>query len=229
MSRVVGDLVHTRDKLIHELPVVRDHENGAGVVLEIILEPEQREEVEVIGRLVQQEEVGLHDQQPRKVRAHDPAAAHLARGPVEVALLEAEAVEHFLGLRFDLGIAEGVEFRVRLEVLGNVDGAGLLEFAQPGFEPGDFADASGGDLEDGLAAGGLALLGQVADHGPLVALDRAGVGLIVTEDDGEEGRLPRAIRPDQRDALAVVHLHRGVLEERAAADGFPEVSDGEHG
>ena len=63
---------------------MRDDQDRAGVALQIFLEPEQRFEVEVIGRLVQQQQVRLLRQQPGQVRAHDPAAAHLARGPVEI-------------------------------------------------------------------------------------------------------------------------------------------------
>ena len=37
----------------------------------------------------------------------------------------------------------------------------------------------------------------------------------------KERRFARAIGADQRDALAVVHLQRGVLEQGAATDGFP--------
>ena len=68
--------------------------------------------------------------------------------------------------------------------------------------------------------------GQVADHRPFVALDGPRIGLILAQDDGcEKGRFARAIGADQRHALAIVHLHRGVLEQGAATDGFPEVSN----
>ena len=80
----LADLDDAADKLVQELAVVRDDENRAGVALQILLEPEQRLEVEMVGRLVEQQQVRLLRQQPGQVRPHHPAAAHLARGPVEI-------------------------------------------------------------------------------------------------------------------------------------------------
>ena len=47
------------DELVQKLAVVRDDENRAGIGLQVVLEPQQRFEVEVIGRLVEQQQVGL--------------------------------------------------------------------------------------------------------------------------------------------------------------------------
>jgi hypothetical protein len=85
MSLRSCDFVNGLDDFIHELPVVGDEQDGAGVGLEIVLQPEEGEEVEVVGRLVEHEQVGLHDKQAGEVGAHDPAAAEfLARLPVKV-------------------------------------------------------------------------------------------------------------------------------------------------
>ncbi len=48
----VRDLDDRADKLIQELAIVRDHENRAGIVLQIFLEPDERLEIEMVGRLV---------------------------------------------------------------------------------------------------------------------------------------------------------------------------------
>ena len=114
--------------------------------------------------------------------AHDPAAAHLLGEAVEIALLESEAAEHLLGLGLDLGIIERVVFRVRLQVLRRIDRAGLLKLVQARLQPRQLANAPGGNLQDGLVSHGLALLRQVADHGPLVALDRPGIRVVPVQD-----------------------------------------------
>ncbi len=80
---------------------MRDDENRPGVALQILLEPQQRLQVEMVGRLVQQQQVRLLRQQPGQVRPHHPAAAHLARGPVEILVAEAEAGEDLAGLGFE--------------------------------------------------------------------------------------------------------------------------------
>ncbi len=97
------------DDRVHEIAVVGDHQDGPRVVEQVTLEPEQREQVEVVGRLVEHQQVGLHDEQLGEVGAHDPAAGVFAGGLVEVRLFEAEAVEDFLGLGFELIAVEVVE------------------------------------------------------------------------------------------------------------------------
>ena len=59
-----------------------------------------------------------------------------------------------------------------------------------------------GEFEHGLVAARGGFLRQVADGGVLVDDDGAVIGLGRAEDDGEEGRLARAVGPDQRDAFA---------------------------
>ena len=41
VQATLGDLIHGLDDLIHELPVVGDQEHGAGIGLQVILEPKQ--------------------------------------------------------------------------------------------------------------------------------------------------------------------------------------------
>ena len=171
MQASVGDLVDGLNDLVHELAVVRNQEHGAGVGLEIVLEPEERDKVEVVGRFVEQEEVGLHHEQTGEVGAHDPSTAQFLGFPLEVLLLVTESDEDLLRLGLDLGIAQGGVLSGGFAVLGGVDGAGLLEFVEPLLQCGNFSSPPGGDIKDGLLAGGLTLLGEVADHGPLVALD----------------------------------------------------------
>ena len=124
------DLVDAFHDLIHELAVMGDHQERAGVRLEIILQPEQRHQVEVVGRLVEQEEVGLHDEQACEMRAHDPATAHLTGRASEIGFPVAETAEHLLGFGFGLRIAQGLMLGVGLEVFRAADGAGLFELAQ---------------------------------------------------------------------------------------------------
>ena len=179
--------------------------------------------------LVEHEQVGLHHEQAGEMRAHDPAAAHLLRGAQKVRLLIAEPAQHFLRARLHLRIAQRLVLRVRFHVFRAIDRAGLFQFVQPRFERLHVARAARGHVEHGHFADRFALLRQVADHRPLIALDGPGVRVLGLQDDGEERGFPRAIRPDERDAFAVVDLHRGVFKERATAVAFLEVADGEHG
>ena len=142
------------------------------------MKPEEREEIEVVRRLVEQEEIRLHDEQAREVGAHDPAAAELLAGAVEILLAVAEALEHFPRLRLDVRAAERLVLRVGLEVFRSLDDALFLERGQERLERRNLACASGGDVERSLVADRLALLRQVAEHRPLVALDRARIRVV---------------------------------------------------
>ena len=112
-----------------------------------------------------------------------------------------------------------------LKVGGTGDIAGGFTGSEGFFEGLDFSRAAGGDVERRLGTDGFGFLREVAEGGPFVALDGAGIGLIAAKDEGENGGFARAVGADERDALAVVDLHVGLLEEGAAADGFLEFAD----
>jgi hypothetical protein len=104
----LGDFMHLRHHLVHELSVVGNQKHRAGIILQIILQPEQREQVEVVRRLVEQQQIRFHHEQSRQPRAHDPAAAHFLRLPVKVRVAETEAAQHLFRLRLHLRIVQGV-------------------------------------------------------------------------------------------------------------------------
>ena len=106
MDLLVADLEDVVDERIEKLAVVRNHQDRAGIILEIILEPAERFEIEMVRRLVEHEQVGLHHEQPREVRAHDPAAAHRLGGAIEIGFAKGEAAQDALGLRLELVAAE---------------------------------------------------------------------------------------------------------------------------
>ena len=87
------------DDAVHELAVVRGHQQRAGQRLEEALEPDDRLDVEVVGRLVHQQDVGPAEQHARHRDAHLPAARERADVAVDPLVVEAEAVQHFARLR----------------------------------------------------------------------------------------------------------------------------------
>ena len=139
--------------------------------------------------------------------------------PVEIGVAVAEAAQHLLGLGLDLGIVELVVLGVRLQVFGCGHVAGLFQFVQAFFQLRQFLHPAGGDIQNGFVAQRFGFLRQVADHRPFIALDRAGVRLLLLENDGEQRGFAGAVRADERDAFAVIHLERSVLEERPPANG----------
>ena len=101
---------------IQEGAIVRDDDEASGVARQVILEPEEGFQVEVIGRFVEQQECWFADEQAGKVRAHDPAAGEGLGQFVGVAFAEAEAGEDFLGARFEGVVDIPIVIVLRLEL-----------------------------------------------------------------------------------------------------------------
>jgi hypothetical protein len=73
---------------------VRDQEHPAREGSQVLLEPRARLEVEVVGRLVEQQDVGPLEDGPAQGDAHLPARGKLSAAAVEVAPREPEAGQH---------------------------------------------------------------------------------------------------------------------------------------
>ena len=108
----LADFHDAADELVEELAVVGDQQDRAGVRLQVALEPLQGLEIEVVRRLVEHQQVGLLDEQAREVRAHHPAAAHLAQPPVEVAFAERQSLENGFRARLEGVAAERLVARL---------------------------------------------------------------------------------------------------------------------
>ena len=62
------------DDIVEQVALVADHHQRAGIILEVILEPQRRFEIEMVRRLVEQQHVGLGEQQGAERDAHLPPA-----------------------------------------------------------------------------------------------------------------------------------------------------------
>ena len=95
----VVDFRHAVDHVVHEGAVVGDDDDRAGIPAQKALEPLHRFQVQVVRRLVEQEHLGVADEQFRERDAHLPTAGELGGGAGHVALGEAEAEQHASHLR----------------------------------------------------------------------------------------------------------------------------------
>jgi len=101
----------------------------------------------------------------------------------------------FLALASVCAVVQHVELGLRLEILRVIRGARLLMLAQRRFQLGQISGAARGDLQRGLVADGLALLRQEASGHVFVPLHGAGIGLVLLEDQREQGGLPAPLGP----------------------------------
>ena len=75
----VAQLPDAVDRRVEERPVVRRDEQRAGPPAEVLLEPFEGVEVEVVGRLVEQQQVRIGDDQPGQRRPRLLAAGQRRR------------------------------------------------------------------------------------------------------------------------------------------------------
>ena len=201
------------------------------------LEPDDRLDVEVVGGLVHQQHVGPAEEHAGHGHAHLPAAGERAHVAVDALVVEAEAVQDLARLRLQRVAAEVVVLLLHLAEAGE-DGVhlvrargiahGVLQRLQLVVQVAHAAAARDGLVEHGAARHLLHVLAEVADGELPGDRDLALVGGLLAHDHAEEGRLARAVGPDEADLLARVELEGGVDEEDLPAVLLAEVGEGDH-
>ena len=219
------DLADPLGHVVEEVAVVRDGHDGAGVAMEELLEPQHRLGVQMVGGLVEEQQVGRLEEQPAQGHATTLAAGENGDGRVRVGALERV---HGLG---ELGVEvpavggvdlvlelthlrhEGVEVRVGIGHLG----AHLVEAL-------DLRQQVGEGLLDVLAHG-LVLVERrllLEDaHGVAGGEARLAVGdVLEAGHDLEQRRLARAVRAHHSDLGAGIDAHRDVVEDDLVVHGL---------
>ena len=217
----LANLNNASHKLVQELAVMRDDENRSGVALQIVLKPQQRLQVKMVGRLVQQQQVRLLRQQSGQVRPHHPAAAHLARGPVGILVAEAEAGEDLPGLGFETIAPQLVEpvmhvimDLLRVRRLYRVVGLPRFENAA---QLRVFGRDAGRQFYDGFVCHRGIFLRQVTDGDAAFGGDGARVSGFLAQDDREQSRLPGPVRADEPNPVLAVYLQQCIREQHPFA------------
>ena len=107
MHALVPDFDDLVDGDVQKIAVVRNQDEGEGVIGQILLQPVAGFQIQVIGGLVEQQQVGLLEQQLGERDAHLPAAGKFLGAAVPIGMREAEAGENGADLRLD-GVAVAV-------------------------------------------------------------------------------------------------------------------------
>jgi hypothetical protein len=76
---------------VQEIAVVADQEEGLGIAPQVVLEPQARLEIKMVGRLVQEQQVGLGEQHGGERHAHAPTAREAGKRLLLRLLVETEA------------------------------------------------------------------------------------------------------------------------------------------
>ena len=199
-----------------------------GYFAEPVLEPQHGVEVEVVGRLVEQQQVRAAHQRLREVEAHPPAAGK-ARDRIRVPRFgKAQAGQQRRGARARAVAADVVEAVMQVGQRFAVECAwSRSAAASAAFDLAQFAVAVE-HVVDRRHLDGRRLLRDVRDRPRRRQVDRAGVGQQFVADGGEEARLAAAVRADEPDLVAGVDRQVGAFEQALGAAGEREIGDAQH-
>jgi hypothetical protein len=95
------DFSDSGDDAIHEFAVVRCHEQGAGQRLQKAFEPDDRFDVEVIRRLVHQENIRTSQQNTRHGDTHFPSAREFSRVIIDSIVVKSQPCKHLARLTLE--------------------------------------------------------------------------------------------------------------------------------
>ncbi len=205
MKLAAVDLTDPLRDVIEEVPVVSHGENCAGVRREELLEPQHRLGVEVVGGLVEEQQVGLAQQQ---LAQRDTAT--LTTGKVGDGLVRRRATQRIhclVELGVDVPRVGVVELLLQLahlvhELIRVVGGHEFGDLVEPIELDLDLAEAFLDVLLDRLLFVERGLLQQDPDRRVRIEEGLAVAGLVQARHDLEDRRLTRAVGPDDTDLRA---------------------------
>ena len=93
----VFDVDDAIDHAIEKLTVMRDQQQRARIIAQPLFQPQDGIEVQVIGRLVQQQQVGAAHQGLGQIEPYPPTARELAHGTLLIGCGKAQAVHQLRG------------------------------------------------------------------------------------------------------------------------------------
>ncbi len=99
MQPLVPQLHRAIHRHIQKIPVMRDQHIAKRIAAQILLQPVARLQVQMVRRLVQQQQVGPRQQQLGQRNPHLPSAAELLRIALPILLVKAQAAQHIAHLR----------------------------------------------------------------------------------------------------------------------------------
>ena len=213
-----------------------DGHDRAGVVAQEAFEPRHGLGVEVVGGLVEQQQVGAREQQP--AQRHPATLAARQRGDVGVAGRQAQGVHGDLGGALQVPGAGGLDLRLEVGLAGAellVVGLGVgpagHDLVVVGQQRRDLADSVHHVAVDVLPLVELGLLLEHADGEAGGEARLAGVPVVDARHDAQQRRLSGAVRAEHADLGARVegqadvlqHLLVGRVEPAELAHGVDEL------
>ncbi len=207
---------------IKEVAIVADDEDRRRIARQIVDEPERAFEIEIIGRLVEEQQVRRRKEHRRQRHAHPPAAGKFREWAALRLVIEAQTGKNMR--------------RARRRGMGvDVDKAGL-DFSDAmrigrrfGLDKQSGALNIGGEdeVEEGRRAAGRFLLDAAEPH-LLRHRDRARIGRQIAGDHIEQRGLASAVAADEADPRPFGESGCRLVEEDAGAEPVGQFTNMKH-
>ncbi len=231
------DFRNLRNDAVHEFAVVRSHHQRTRERFEELLQPDDRLDVQVVGRFVHQQHVGPSEQHARQRNAHFPSARQCPDVAIDLVIFEAQAMQYFARLRLErisvemlvlfLDLTEARENLVHVAgLIGIVHGT--MQRLQLVMQIADAPAARDGFIENRAALHFFDVLTEVADRHPLRNRDLALVRIFLADDHAEEGGLAGAVGADESNLLARIQLKGSVNEDQLFAILLVDIRERDH-
>ena len=208
---------------VEQVAVMADDEHGRGIMGEIVDQPERAFEIEIVCRLVEQQDVRLREEHGRERHAHAPAAGELRQGARLRLVVEAEAGQNARRPR-RCGMGVDVD-EARVDFGDPVRIGGGLRLRH---ERRALAVGIKHEVDQGAGATGRLLL-DASEAGVAGQLDGAALGPEFARDHAKKGGLAGAVAPHKADPRPVGQGRSGAVEQNARAEPIGEVVNVEHG
>ena len=232
-----GDGEHGGDRLVEERKVVAHQQQTSLIRGKERHQPGFGVDIEVIGRLVEQQDIGLGEQDARQLNSSALPPGHGDDRMVQLGAGDADGMTEALG--FGLGDIAAACHELVLEVGKPPDepvsfGCGGVLHAQPSAFHLTLERADVAGHEDALQGAGLGV-GKLSEGGLLrqiphdsAAGHRSLVGRAPPRQRAQQRGLPGPVRPNQADLVSGVHGKRRVRDQTARPSFDGEAASEEH-
>jgi len=211
--------------VVQELAVMRDQQQRARVLQQPLFQPEHRVQIQMVGRLIEQQQIAGHHQRARQVQAHAPAAGERGHRPRVGLGREAQAVQQLAGAGFGVVGADLGHLLVR-------GGHRLPVFARGGIglfahDRGHLGVALQHELQRRVGQR-RGFLGHAGDADLAGQVDIALVGLQLALHGGKQAGLAGTVAADHANAVPRVQGQVDIGQQQPLATAQGEVTKGNH-
>ena len=213
------ELEDPRRDVVEEVAIVGDDQDRARIVAQMAFQPRHALGVEMVGRFVEQQQVGLVEQQ----LAQSDAAALAARqlGDVGVVRRAAQRVHRLVDLAVEIPEPRGLDLVLqRGHLVGGFLGVVHRQFVVAIEDRLLLGDAEHDVLAHGQRGVELRLLFEIADAGAFGDPGLAGVFLVDPRHDLQQGRFTGAVDAEHADLGVRIERQMDVIQHLAGRIGL---------